>query len=476
MNKIRFLLFILLCSFTQLMAQRINPANPDLSPGNFRLDSLPDSELNIPIQIDLKPIYTMAEKSVDTLFTSPGYPNGWVQEACDTRYKYSFRRSKLQMKASGLSLQLGFTGYYKIVGSTRACTNGIALTPWTPPCRCGFDEPERKVNVSFTNSLSLMTNYKVKLDFKRNEPQPLDKCEVCFWGQNITNQVMKGLVAELDAAKKDLDKNYGSTDLKPRMQQIWNQLTSSYNLYGLGWLKMNPRAVHLNRLEAKNDSLYLSLGLSARPIISFEQPVDSPSPVPHISNVATRPGFNIFLDAMLNYDSLSQLMSQQVAGKSFDFKKAFVKKQFIIDSCKIYGGGFDKLIIRLHFSGTNHGVIYLTGQPWYDTDKRVIEIINMDFDIKTKNLLLGSAGWLFDKKITREITKFARFELGGYIDSAKVTINTQLNQEWMPGISSNGTIQEIRLIRMYPMQQHLVIRSNCEGNLQVKVDAGKLSL
>lgn len=476
MYKKRIVLFILLLGFTQLQAQRIDPANPDLSPGNFRLDSLPDSELNIPIQIDLKPIYTMAEKSVDTLFTSPGYPNGWVQEACDTRYKYSFRRSKLQMKASGLSLQLGFTGYYKIVGSTRACTNGIALTPWTPPCRCGFDEPERKVNVSFTNSLSLMTNYKVKLDIKRNEPQPLDKCEVCFWGQNITNQVMKGLVAELDAAKKDLDKNYGSTDLKPRMQQIWNQLTSSYNLYGLGWLKMNPRAVHLNRLEAKNDSLYLSLGLSARPIISFEQPVDSPSPVPHISNVATRPGFNIFLDAMLNYDSLSQLMSQQVAGKSFDFKKAFVKKQFIIDSCKIYGGGFDKLIIRLHFSGTNHGVIYLTGQPWYDTEKRVIEIINIDFDIKTKNLLLGSAGWLFDKKITREITKFARFELGGYIDSAKVTINTQLNQEWMPGISSNGTINEIRLIRMYPMQQHLVIRSNCEGNLQVKVDAGKLSL
>ncbi len=476
MNGKRIFFFILICSVTHLQAQRIDPSNPDLSPGNFRLDSLPDSELNIPIQIDLKPVYRMAEKSVDTLFTSPGYPNGWVQEACDTRYKYSFRRSKLQMTASGMSLQLGFTGYYKIVGSTRACTNGIALTPWTPPCRCGFDEPERKVNVSFSNSLALMTNYKVKLDIRRNDPQPLDKCEVCFWGQNITNEVMKGLVAELDAAKKDLDKNYGSTDLKPQMQKIWNQLSSSYSLYGLGWLKINPRSVHLNRLEAKNDSLYISLGLSAKPVISFEKPADYPSTVPHISNTATRPGFNIFLDAMLNYDSLSNIMNEQVAGKSFDFKKAFVKKQFIIDSCKIYGGGFDKLIIRLHFSGTNSGVIYLTGQPWYDTDKRIIEVINMDFDIKTKNLLLGSAGWLFDKKITKEIGKIARFELGSYIDSAKVTINTQLNQEWMPGISSNGAIDNIRLIRMYPMQQYMVIRSNCEGNLQVKVDAGKLSL
>ena len=96
-----------LCSCSQKVSpssQKINPANPDLSPGNFKLDSLPNSEINIPIQIDLKPVYAMAEKSVDTLFTSPGYPEGWVQEACDTRYKYIFRRSKLQMQASGMSL------------------------------------------------------------------------------------------------------------------------------------------------------------------------------------------------------------------------------------------------------------------------------------------------------------------------------------------------------------------------------------
>ena len=470
------LLFSCLLLTGAVLAQKIDPSNPDLSTGKFKLDSLPDLELNIPIQVDLRPVYTMAEKSVDTLFTSAGYPDGWVSEACDTRYKYVFRRSKLQMKATGMSLNLGFTGYYKIVGSSRVCTNGVALTPWTPPCRCGFTEPERRVNVSFTNTLSLMTNYKVKLDIKRNEPQPLDKCEVCFWGQNVTGQVMKGLVAELDAAKADLDKNYGTTELKPQMQKVWDQLNKAYNLYGLGWLKINPTGVHLNRIYAQNDSLNINLGFSARPVISFEKPAEILTQVPHISNSAARPGFSIFLDAVLNYDSLSRIMNQQVAGKSFDFKKAFVKKQFIIDSCKIIGGGFDKMIIRLHFSGTNHGVIYLTGQPWYDAEKRIIEVINIDFDIKTRNFLLGSAGWLFDKKITREVSNYARFELGNYIDSAKATINTQLNQEWRPGISSSGTIRDIRLIRIYPMQQHLVIRSNCEGELQVKVDAGKLSL
>src|SRR4029078_8390046 len=159
----------------------------------------------------LKPIYTMAEKSIDTLFTSPHYPDEWVQNGCDTRYKYVFRRSPLKMTAMGTSLDLGFTGYYKIVGASRVCVNGTVVSPWTPACRCGFgSEGERRVVVSFSNSLSFQPDFKVRLNIKRNEPQPLDKCEVCFWGQDITKQVMKGLIAELDAAKTDLEKSYSS--------------------------------------------------------------------------------------------------------------------------------------------------------------------------------------------------------------------------------------------------------------------------
>ncbi len=118
----------------------------------------------------------------------------------------------------------------------------------------------------------------------------------------------------------------------------------------------------------------------------------------------------------------------------------------------------------------------MVGKPVYDKDKQTIEITDIDFDIKSKNVLLGSADWIFDKKITKEISKNARFELGAYIDSAKININKQLNQEWIKGIRSYGDIKDIRLIGIYPMQQHLIIRSNCAGDLSVKVDAVNLSL
>jgi hypothetical protein len=211
----------------------------------------------------------MAESQVDTLFTSLNYPDGWVQQGCDTRYKYIFRRSPLQMKASGTSLNLEFTGYYKIIGSTRVCVAGAAVSPWTAPCRCGFNEPERRVNVSFTNYISLQPDYKVKLLIKRNEPQPLDKCEVCFWGQDITKQVMNGLKEELDTAKAALDRNYGTIDLKPQFQEIWNRLNKSYSLYEMGWLQVNPQKIRINNIYAKGDSLFVYLGLSARPCGQF---------------------------------------------------------------------------------------------------------------------------------------------------------------------------------------------------------------
>ncbi len=483
--KGKFFLLVLiliasLCSCSQKISsgtQKINPSDPDISIGNYKLDSLPDSEINIPIQINLKPMYLMADKSVDTVFNSPGYPDKWIQDGCDSRYKYEFRRGPLSINGAGNALNIGFTGYYRIIGSTRLCVNGTVVSPWTPACRCGFgNEPERRVNVSFSNSLMVTPDYKVNLSVKRNDPKPLDKCEVCFWGQDITKQVMNGLTAELDASKKEMENTYGAVDMKPYFQQVWDKLTASNNLYNLGWLQINPQKFRINNLFIKNDSLNVFLGLTAKPVISFEQPVENTSKLSNMAGFSRQQGFSIFLDAVLNYDSLSWIMNDQIKGKEFNFKKGFIKKKFIIDDCSVYGGGFEKLIIKVNFSGTNEGVVYLTGKPVYDIEKRIIEVVDIDFDIKSKNILLGSADWLFDKKITKEISKYARFELGAYIDSAKININQQLNQQWLTGIRSEGNINDIKLIKIFPLQQHLVIRSNCSGNLAVKVESIDFSL
>ena len=471
-NLLKFCLaswyFIILVS----CSKKIIPDKPSFGKTNFRLDSLPESEINIPIQVNLKPIYSMAEKTVDTVFTSPNWPNGWVQEECDTRYKYTFRRGPLQMKAAGTALLLGFTGYYRIIGSTRVCVNGTALSPWTPACRCGYDEGERKVNVNFQNSVFISPDLKAKLSIKRLEPQAIDKCNVCFWGQDITTDVINGLKEELDAAKADMEKNFGLYDLRPKFQQVWDQLNKVYSLHDLGWLQINPSKIRLNNLFARNDSLTIYLGLSAKPLINFEKPQEHLTVVPNISDFSNRAGFNIFLDAVLNYDSLSNIVTSQLKDKRFDLTSS---KYIIVNDCMLYGMDNENLVIKVSFEGSEKGIFYLTGRPVIDPTTKVIELKDLDFDIKSKSTLLRTAAWLFNKRIVNELRKYSRFDLTSNINTAITSINQQLNKEWAHGIQSNGRMDEIKILDLYPLREHLIVRSNCSGSLSVKVDAASFS-
>ena len=118
----------------------------------------PNSTLLVPVTVNLQPLYRWAEKSVDSFYTSAGYPDGWQQEECEVRYKYTIRRGPLQIKAQGNQFELRFTGYFKIIGAVRACYDGKPITGWAPSCRCGFEEGEIPVQILFTGNLVLLQN------------------------------------------------------------------------------------------------------------------------------------------------------------------------------------------------------------------------------------------------------------------------------------------------------------------------------
>jgi hypothetical protein len=128
------------------------------------------------------------------------------------------------------------------------------------------------------------------------------------------------------------------------------------------------------------------------------------------------------------------------------------------------------------FSGTNSGIAYFTGKPFYDANKKMIEVRDIDFDVKTKNILLKSADWLFNKRIINEIARVSRFDLSSYIDTAKILVNKQLNAEWINGVKSIGGINDLKISGFYPLTDYFIIRSNASGDLMIKIDAMNFNL
>jgi hypothetical protein len=433
------------------------------------IDSLPESQIDIPIQINLRPIYAIAERHVDTVFTSPQYPDGWIQANCATRYKYHFRRSPLKISMNETTLNLAFMGYYQIIGSTRACMNGTVLSPWAPSCRCGFDEAERRVNIAFSSTFRLQPNYLLRTTIIRSEPQALDKCSVCFWGQDITTTVINGLKKELDASKKAMEDSFSMINLRPYIQQAWNKMSDVYAIPGVGYFTLHPKKLRMENINAKNDLLNINLGISASPLVSFARPDVSFSPVPDLSTANNPGGFNIYLEAALQYDSLSRVMNSYMWNKRFDFNEGFVKNHIIIQQTEVSGDTLGNLVLKVDFTGSFNGTAFFKGKPSYNTDKKSIEVIDMDYDLRTKNILLNTAKWLFNKRILAELKNYTTFSLANYYDTASKTLNDWLNREWTKGIRGSGAINDLKLTSVYALPQHLLIRSNCVGKLNVMV-------
>ncbi len=444
-----------------------------LSSTRFITDSLPVSEIDIPLRINLRPLYDIANKNVQTIYSSPGWPNDFEVDNCDTRYMYRFKRGPLSIATHGNTVDFSFTGSNIIAGAQRICTGSgsdrVPVTPWSPTCTCGLNEAERRVKIGYKALLSLKNNYHVSAMLHRLEPEPIDKCTMCFWRQDITPTVMTQLKIQLDEAGTEISDSLNQLNLRPQFQQLWDMLNTSVRLYDIGYLQVNPEKIRVSTLYAWNDTLNISIGISARPLISLTKTTDHRTVVPDISDFNQRKGFSIFVDAIMNYDSLSHLLTRQLYHKRIDMDK--IGKYIIIERCEIYGAGNERLIIRVDFSGPDNGTMYLTGKPYFNKQKNQVEIKDIDYDIRTRDILVKTAKWLFNRRIINELNHYSTFNITAYADTLLSKVNMQLNRQWQRSISSSGTVNALQVMDIYPLTENLILRCNIQGELSIRADA-----
>lgn len=468
--NVRILAILLaFCLTESAIAQKTVFASTENTSSAMAADSSFLSQIFLPIKIDLKPFFTMAEKSVDTVFTSENYPDGWVQESCDLRYKYIFRRSPLSITVNTDQIKLNFTGFYKIMGESRICIKDKILSPWTPACKCGFEEGERKVNVSMQIHFNLRNNYSITTAISIGEPIPINNCEVCFFGKDVTKQVMDGLKKKLQEAKAELEKSYKIIDFKNKAEDMWNQLQNSYKVEGIGWLQLNPKQLYLQDFKTTKTELDITIGMQAQPILTSEKNEITKTKISELKSTTQKPGFIVRLDSKMNYDSLSVILNKQLTGQRFTIVKGPIKKDFIIDSASLEFGYNNRIKISIKYSGTNKGYMELLGKPTYDYSSATLQFSAMDFSISSDNKLLDASDWLFQKKIKKEITKRATVKMDNYFDLAKQRLEKELNKQWVPGIYSKGRIYNIGLIETNPVIDGFSIKLFAEGLLELEV-------
>jgi hypothetical protein len=88
-----------------------------------------------------------------------------------------------------------------------------------------------------------------------------------------------------------------------------------------------------------------------------------------------------------------------------------------------------KLILAIQFSGTKKGTLYLQGIPSFDNGTKTLELTKLEYDLKTKSILLKSAKWLFSNRIYSELEKATKLDLSTQFNELKKSIDRNLQKK-----------------------------------------------
>ena len=483
MNLFKKILYSAFSSFfllLQLNAQdtttiRVLAAKPDTIQTFIPLaNTTPVSDIDIPIRIGLKPFYKWANSFIDTAYTSPNYPFDWVMDGCDSRYQYRFVRGPFSFKSYNNLLLINFTGYYQVKGSTRICSGTSSYSPWSPPCGCGFDgEKTRRIDAGFIIKFVIQPDYNIGLFVKRIEPVPVDKCTVCFFGKDITQTVANQLRSELDSSIADMQRKMKNFGIKPYMQLMWDTMQAGYKIPGLGVLNFAPEQIRMSQVILKNDTMYLSLGLSARPSLVDNFPASNRTILPNLSDFSFKNGFRIFTQLHLPYDSLNAIINKQMAGTIIPVGSGLFKRNIRVDSVRLLGGG-SKMYVQVYLSKGIKGVVYLEGKPNWDGALQELRMDNLEFHMKSKQLLVRTASWLMDGAIEKKIKEACKFQLADRMRSMQYLIMLKMNQQLYAGISSKGYINRLSVENLITNPKGIDIGASAAGRLFLDVDGEAL--
>jgi len=424
----------------------------------------PVSNIEVPVTVDLRSYITQAENSVPTKYSDS-------QQPCQgLRYVYNFTRTPFTITGSNNVVNLKFTGSYGFNASYCAkCTSLLGGPQCIVPvvsAQCGMgNEPPRRMEISYQSTIDITPDYHLhSKTILYPAPNPIDRCNIFMGNIDVTNRLIQYISPPLNDLGKLVDAKIATYNVKPMVQRLWTSITTETKIGDIGYININPLAVRVSSFSLDGSLLNFSVGISAKPVVTLNSNPAPQQPLPNLSVYTPANGFNIYLDMLENYDHLTNIVNQQIAGQKMDI----AGKQFIVDAAKVFGIG-KKIVMQVDFSGSETGTIYLVATPAYNQATHELSFPDLSFDLQTKAWMLKAAKWMFNGQITEMIRKRATYNFSKFITDGKAKIQAQLSRDMGNNITSQVTIQQLDIQAIYPTSEKLIIRTLSTGQVKVNV-------
>jgi len=297
--------------------------------------------------------------------------------------------------------------------------------------------------------------------------QPVDKCLVSVFSNDITQLVMDSIRSSLVDFSTSMDKTIAALDFSAFMQKVRDSSFRNVALGKYGYLLLNPSGVRIGQLNYAADSFRFSFGLSCKPMLGSDHSNRNPVPaaMPPLLQTENRRGVKLYLNLQYDYAFLNQLLDDSLHNRVFEVNG----RTIVIKDAVVSGTENKEMTVRIDFAGSNHGSVFLTGTPVLDTAAQTLSVPDIHYALEDADLALKIARSLFRNKIRKTIQGKSYLDIRGLMTGNRVSIDQQLNREIIKGIFSRGRLNEARIIGMLITKENIQLQVFINADLAIAI-------
>ncbi|HSZ32353.1 MAG TPA: DUF4403 family protein, partial [Puia sp.] len=319
--------------------------------------------------------------------------------------------------------------------------------------------------MALSSNLQFLPNYKLRTSTNINRVQPVDKCSVSVFSNDITQLIMDSIRSSLVSFTSSIDQSISGLNFEKFTGRLKDSVFRKVGVGKYGYFLLNPTAFRIGQLNYIKDSFSISLGISCRPQFSSDPTnyIKEPALLPSLLQTENRNGIRLYLSMNYDFNFLTNILRDSLRNKVFDLKG----RTIVVKDVSLRGLANHVVELRIDFAGSNHGSVYLRGTPILDTAKQTLQIPDIQYSLEGEDLALKIARSLFRNKIRKTLYGKSYLDIESYLGANKLIIDRALNKELFSGLYLTGHLREAKIIGMLVTAQNIQIQLFISGELKL---------
>jgi hypothetical protein len=455
-----------LCLQTFSCTQKLNPKQPEEKYNEVKAQSAGQlSVINVPVTVSMVEV----EKQINAQLKDLIYEDNSLENNGNDNFLIKvWKREPITVNA--VSDVFNITVPLRIWAKGELPFDKIGLNI------SEFKETEFTLNVHFISKVSVDTSWQVHTTTFANGFDWVHKptLKIGFIELSLAPIANRIIDKQQDRLAQLVDKQVEQKiNIKKYVQQAWKAiqqpllLSKEYNT----WLKMIPTEILMTPFSGQGKQARALVGIKGytQTTIGQKPSIDSTKKILPLQTVKEIPdAVSIGLSGEVSHEYATEVLKNKFLNQEFSLSEG--KYNITLTDIDLYGSG-DDLIIKADLAGSLEGTIYLKGKPYFDPESQTLSLLNLDYDLDTKNKLIKTASWLAKGKFIKSMQEAFRIPLGNHIEQAKELIQANLaNKQLAKGVVLNGQIEELTPADVYITPTSIIATVLATGKVNVNIE------